>query len=77
MQAMTPQSVYIQRKGIKVMKCTKCNCYSFALRRCTLGRINPNSVKGCVEAARVMGWEYICEKCDSKTKAKIKHSKGE
>lgn len=42
------------------MKCTKCREYSFKLRRCKLGKINPTTIKGGLEAVRFMGLSYIC-----------------
>jgi hypothetical protein len=63
------------------MKCTKCEYYSFPLRRCKLGKINPPTIKGGVEAARIMGLDYICAYGEENTakKGKIidKLTKGE
>ena len=42
--------------------CTK-DCdgmYSFPLHRCKLGKINPRTIKGGIEAAKFMGIDYIC-----------------
>jgi hypothetical protein len=47
-------------KQSKKVLCSKCEFYSFPLRRCKLGRINPRSIKGGVDAARIMGLSYIC-----------------
>lgn len=44
-------------------KCTKCDQYSYSLRRCKLGKINPKTIKGGLDAARLMGMGYICSKC--------------
>jgi len=48
------------------MKCTKCDQYSFALRRCKNGKINPKTRKGTVEAMVIMGLGYICNHCSWK-----------
>ena len=45
---------------VRAMKCTKCSRYSYPLRRCLDGMINPKSIKAGVEAARFMGISYIC-----------------
>jgi len=50
------------------MKCSKCKEYSFLLRRCKLGKINPKSVKGGVDAAHIMGIDYICNLSELKSK---------
>ena len=50
------------------MNCTKCSDYSYSLKRCTRGMINPKTIKGGVEAARFMGLGYICDLCDIKPK---------
>lgn len=42
------------------MKCTKCHNYSFPLRRCLLGWINPPTIKGGAQAIDHMGINYIC-----------------
>lgn len=52
--------------------CTKCPEYSFGLRRCTLGKINPKTIKAGCEAARFMGVDYICNKCSLKLKIRNK-----
>ena len=44
----------------EIRKCSKCEHYSFALKRCKLGKINPPTIKGGVEAANIMGANYIC-----------------
>jgi len=54
------------------MKCTKCQWYSYSLRRCRNGKINPRTIKGGVEAASFMGLDYICNYCDLKTKIRNK-----
>ena len=49
----------------KHFSCTK-DCdgfYSFALKRCTLGKINPRTIKAGVQAAEFMGMNYICSLC--------------
>lgn len=51
------------------MKCSKCMHYSYSLRRCKLGRINPTTIKGGVEAAKIMGLSYIC--LDSPLREKV------
>jgi len=46
----------------KHFSCTK-DCdgfYSRSLGRCTLGKINPRTIKGGVEAVGFMGNNYIC-----------------
>lgn len=45
------------------MNCTACKHYSYPLRRCKLGKINPKTIKGGVEAVRFMGPSYICTNC--------------
>jgi len=42
------------------MKCSECTNYSFKVRRCTLEKINPKTIKGGIEAVRFMGLGYIC-----------------
>ena len=42
------------------MKCKECENYSYRLNRCLLGKINPRTIKGGVEAAQFMGLSYIC-----------------
>lgn len=54
------------------MNCTKCSEYSYSLRRCILGKINPKTIKGGIEAAELMGISYICNLCDLKDKIRIK-----
>lgn len=55
------------------MNCTKCDRYSYQLRRCLDGRFNPTTIKGGVSAISVMGISYICKKSKlhSKIMAKI------
>ena len=45
---------------MKARKCSKCEHYSFPLKRCRLGQINPPTIKGGVQAAKIMGLDYIC-----------------
>lgn len=45
----------------ELRKCTKCSLYSFSLRRCKRGQINPRTRKGAIEAASIMGVEYVCD----------------
>jgi len=54
------------------MNCTKCDQYSYSLRRCKLGKINPKTIKAGVESARFMGISYICGLCELKIKIKEK-----
>ncbi len=42
------------------MKCSKCPNYSKQLGRCKQGKINPKTIKGGIEAVKVMGISYIC-----------------
>jgi hypothetical protein len=44
------------------MKCSKCPNYSFPLRRCLQGKINPLSspLKEAVKTAQWMGISYFC-----------------
>jgi len=42
------------------MKCSECSQYSYQHRRCLQGKINPSTIKGGKEAAKIMGIEYIC-----------------
>jgi len=41
-------------------RCSKCVYYSFPLRRCRFGKINPRTIKGGVSAAQIMGISCIC-----------------
>ena len=52
----------------KVMKCSKCRYYSYSLRRCKLGKINPRTKKDTISAARIMELDYICNYCKWKLK---------
>lgn len=36
----------------KRMGCSRCELYSFPLRRCTNGKINPTTIKGGLDAAK-------------------------
>ena len=45
-----------KRKG-----CLRCGNYSRQLSRCKLGKINPKTVKGGIEAMRWCGIGYICD----------------
>ena len=40
--------------------CSVCAQYSRQLLRCKMGKINPRTIKGGVDAARFMGISYIC-----------------
>jgi len=40
--------------------CRKCRSYSTGLGRCTLGKCNPKTIKGAVDAMRFCGWDYVC-----------------
>jgi hypothetical protein len=42
------------------MKCSKCEHYSYSLQRCKLGKINPRTIKGGIDAVKWMGLSYIC-----------------
>jgi len=44
----------------KKVTCTKCNHYSFTLRRCKIGKVNPRSKRDTISAAEMMGGDYIC-----------------
>ena len=58
----------------KHFSCTK-DCdgfYSYSLNRCTLGKINPRTIKGGVEAASYMGMSYICAHNVLRNKIQIK-----
>jgi hypothetical protein len=44
----------------EIRKCSKCGHYSFGLSRCLLGKINPPTIKGGVDAVSFMGFSYIC-----------------
>ena len=50
------------------MKCSECNLYSKGLKRCTLGKVNPASYAKTKEIAQLMGYSYICNKCQFKEK---------
>lgn len=41
--------------------CSKCDLYSFPLRRCKRGQINPKTKKAALKAASLMGSHYICD----------------
>ena len=41
--------------------CTKCEEYSYALRRCTLGLVNPKTKKDTESTATMMGGDTVCE----------------
>ncbi len=41
--------------------CTKCELYSFSLKRCKRSMINPRTKRGAIEAASTMGTDYICD----------------
>jgi hypothetical protein len=45
----------------EIRKCSKCEHYSYSIRRCKLGKINPPTIKSGVEAARFMGLSHICK----------------
>jgi Zn ribbon nucleic-acid-binding protein len=49
-------------------ECGKCGFYSKKLGRCTNGKINPNTIKGGIDAAQFMGIYYICDYCQFKLK---------
>jgi len=57
---------FVRRKEAEVLnmpnprKCSKCEHYSYGLRRCRIGKINPPTIKGGLEAAKFMGISYIC-----------------
>jgi len=55
-----------------VKGCSKCEYYSRGLSRCTLGKINPPTIKGGLNAIRYMGLGYICTLTErgQKTRAK-------
>ena len=55
-------------------KCSKCPEYSFKVKRCLLGKINPPTIKGAVEAMTFFGPSYICNYSKVKTKAIKKFS---
>ena len=44
------------------MKCSKCSYYSFPLRRCKEGKINPMnvSIKNGADTMKIMGYQYFC-----------------
>lgn len=42
------------------MGCSTCKIYSRKLGRCANGKVNPRTIKGAAEAARIMGISYIC-----------------
>lgn len=48
------------------MKCSVCKFYSRSLLRCTLGKVNPPSLRKTREVAQLMGYSYICDKNDFK-----------
>ena len=48
-------------KDGKITACTKeCSNWRRDVNRCALGKINPPTIKGGVDAAGVMGISYIC-----------------
>jgi len=40
--------------------CRCCKHYSTGLGRCTLGKINPKTIKGALDAMHFFGWDYVC-----------------
>ena len=54
------------------MNCSECKDYSFALRRCIKGMINPRTIKGGLGAARLMGISYICPLSSLKQKITVR-----
>lgn len=40
--------------------CGKCASYSRALLRCTLGKVNPRTLKGTKEVIQMMGPSAVC-----------------
>jgi len=49
--------------------CTKCDYYSFPLRRCKNGKVNPRTHKQTKEVMAIMGFSYVC--CYNKHRNKI------
>ena len=48
---------------MKHLSCTKdCTSYSFPLKRCSLGKINPRIKKQVLAGVAIFGWDYICSK---------------
>ena len=50
------------------MGCSTCSSYSFSLKRCLHGMINPKTVKQAKDTADFMGITYICDKELMRTK---------
>lgn len=44
----------------KIRKCSECSRYPRPLLRCLDGKINPPTIKGGVDAVKLMGLSYIC-----------------
>lgn len=44
----------------EIRKCSKCDRYSYQLRRCLGGKINPPTFKGAKDAETFMGKGYVC-----------------
>ena len=42
------------------MKCSKCQYYSYGVKRCLLGKVNPPSLKGGAEAMETFEFSYVC-----------------
>jgi len=60
----------------KKITCTKCDRYSYQLRRCLDGKIMPPTINGGISAVRVTGTlDYICKHSHLKTKIAEKIAK--
>lgn len=42
--------------------CRECSTYSTKLKRCSIGKICPPTIKGGIDAVQWMGMSYICSK---------------
>ena len=42
------------------MTCSKCQHYSYGLRRCRLGKANPKTKKGAKDVVEIMGITGLC-----------------
>ena len=54
------QTAGSKRDRPKRTTCTKCGFYSFGMRKCLRGKVNPRTRKDTISVAQLMGPTYIC-----------------
>ena len=54
---------------MKTKTCSKCPYYSFGLRRCKNGHVNPRSYNQTKEVMSLMGYDYVC--CYNRYKMRV------